>query len=69
MDDSIITRINYSIVSFDILRSIYEYVRLWGERFRRLSNNSKQQQSQPNIFPVVVVVVAFGRWPSFPTAW
>ena len=30
------------------------------ERFRRRSNSSKQQQSQPNIFAVTVVIVALG---------
>ena len=37
------------------------YVRLWGKRSHRHNNISKQQQSQPNIFVVTVIVVELGR--------
>ena len=46
-------------------------VRLWGERFRRHSNNIEQQQSQPESFAVAVIVVVLGgrrTFPSFPAA-
>ena len=48
-------------------------VRLWGERFRRHNNRSKQQRSQPNIifFVVAIAAVALGRslhFLSFPAA-
>ena len=36
-------------------------VRLWGKRDRRHNNNSRQRQSQPNIFAVTIIVVAFGH--------
>ena len=36
-------------------------VRLWGKRCRRHINSSQQQQVQPNIFAVTVIVVALGR--------
>ena len=47
------------------------YVRLWGGRFRRHNDSSKQQQSQPNTFAVAVVVATLGRslhFRSFPDA-
>ena len=48
----------YTIIdssSFDV------YVRLWGERFPGHNNRSTQQQAQPHIFDVAVVVVVLDR--------
>ena len=50
----------FSPRNYNILFCHLTYVRLWGERFRRRNNSSKQQQSHLDNF-VVTVDVALGH--------